>query len=202
MTWILYLAPLFVAVVLHEVAHGYVAKLCGDTTAEKMGRLTLNPIPHIDPVGTLLLPGLLIASGAPILFGWAKPVPVVLRNLRNPKTDMAKVAAAGPAMNLLLAVVCAVVFHASADSAAEPTLVAVTAFVGVQVNIVLAVLNLVPILPLDGGRILVGLLPREPAIAMARLEPYGMMIVVALLATGVLGRVVGPVRDLLIQVLL
>ncbi len=199
---IVYVVPLLAAVILHEVAHGYVAKLCGDPTAEKMGRLTLNPLPHIDPVGTILLPGLMIASGAPFLFGWAKPVPVAFGRLRNPKTDMVKVAAAGPAMNIAIAILSAFVFHASGGFNGEPGLFKLGALISVQINIVLAVLNLVPMLPLDGGRILVGLLPRTQAIAFAKLEPYGMMIVIALLATGVLGRVVGPVRDLIISALL
>ncbi len=193
--------PLLFAVILHEIAHGYVAKLNGDDTAERMGRLTLNPISHVDPVGTVLLPALLYASGGPI-FGWAKPVPVNFAALHRPRTDMMKVAAAGPAMNLLLAVSFAAVFHLSGGFGPEAGLGTLLAVRAVQINVLLAVLNLVPILPLDGGRILFGLLPRSQAIAFARLEPYGLMIVMGLLVTGMLGRVLMPVGNFVLDALL
>jgi Zn-dependent protease len=173
----------------------------GDSTADRMGRLTLNPIAHIDPVGTVLLPGLLYASGAPV-FGWAKPVPVNFAALRHPRTDMMKVAVAGPAMNLLLALLFAGWFHLSGGFGPDVGLGALFAFRAVQINVLLAVLNLIPILPLDGGRILFGLLPRRQAIAFARTERYGLMIVMGLLATGILGRVLVPVGNFVLEALL
>lgn len=193
--------PLLAAVILHEIAHGWVAKLHGDSTADRAGRLTLNPLAHVDPVGTVVLPALLYASGAPI-FGWAKPVPVNFAALRDPRRDMIKVAAAGPATNVVLALAAAVVFHASGGFSGEGGLTTLAAFSAVKINILLAVLNLTPILPLDGGRILVGLLPRPQALALARLEPYGLLIVMGLLATGLLNRVLVPVENLVLRTLL
>lgn len=193
--------PLLFAVILHEISHGYVAKLRGDPTAQRMGRLTLNPLPHIDPVGTVLLPGLLYASGAPV-FGWAKPVPVDFLRLRDPRRDMVLVAVAGPAMNLFLAALFAAFFHASGGFAGGGGIGALMALRAVQINVLLAILNLVPILPLDGGRILFGLLPRRPARAYARTERYGLMVVMALLFTGVLGKVIVPVGNVVIRALL
>jgi Zn-dependent protease len=193
--------PLLFAVILHEIAHGYVALRRGDPTAQRMGRLTLNPISHIDPVGTILLPGLLYFSGAPI-FGWAKPVPIDFSRLDNPRRDMIAVAAAGPAMNVALALVFAAVFHAAGGFEPGAGVGSLMALRAVQINILLAVLNLTPILPLDGGRILFGLLPRRQAVAYARTERYGLMIVMALLFTGVLGRVLVPVGNMLLRALL
>ena len=192
--------PLLVAVILHEIAHGWVAYRLGDDTAARAGRLTLNPLPHIDPFGSVLLPGMLALVGSPFLFGWAKPVPVNFRHLRHPKRDMVAVALAGPGTNVLLAVLCAFAVRAFAGAGLE--LLAYGAAIGVQINVVLAVFNMLPILPLDGGRVLFGLLPLQPALAFARLEPYGMLIVMALLFTGTLGTVIGPVTRSLIQVLL
>ena len=193
--------PLLFSVILHEIAHGYVAKLRGDPTAEQSGRLTLNPLPHIDPVGTVLLPALLYASGAPV-FGWARPVPVNFARLDDPRRDMIQVAAAGPAMNIFLALVFAAFFHAGGGFDGGGGIGSLMALRAVQINILLAVLNLIPILPLDGGRILFGLLPRGPAVAYARTERYGLMIVMALLVTGVLGKVLVPVGNVLIRALL
>lgn len=192
--------PILVAVILHEIAHGWVAYYLGDDTAQRAGRLTLNPLPHIDPFGSVLLPMFLIGIGSPFVFGWAKPVPVNFRNLPNPKRDMVAVALAGPATNIVLAVLSAVVAHLAVGVGLD-WLTAV-AVVSVQFNVVIAVFNLVPILPLDGGRVLFGLLPREPALAFARLEPYGMLIVMALLFTGTLGAIVGPVANFMIHTLL
>ncbi len=209
---VLWIFPLLLALVLHEVAHGWVANRLGDDTAARMGRLTLNPLAHIDPIGTLLMPGLLIMSGAPILFGYAKPVPVVWHNLRNPVRDMVYVAAAGPAMNLVLAVVCVLALRVMGEAAAytpdiggadiavaQPLAIMLT--FGVRLNVLLAVFNLIPVPPLDGGRVAVGLLPSGPAQALARVEPFGFMIVFLLLMSGVLWNVLGPIINAVIGML-
>ena len=188
--WVL---PVLVAVILHELAHGYSAYLLGDPTAARMGRLTLNPIAHIDLLGTLLLPFLLIMTGAPFLFGYAKPVPVNFTNLRSPRRDMVRVAAAGPIMNLILAGLSAFAlkFLLSLQLITDG-LIARNLLNSVLINVVLAVFNLFPLPPLDGGRVATGLLPRQPALALARLEPYGMLIVIFLLITGILGDILQP----------
>jgi Zn-dependent protease len=206
--------PVLAAVILHELAHGVVAKWCGDDTASRAGRLTLNPIAHIDLMGTVVLPLFLLLAHAPFLFGYAKPVPVNFGQLRRPRRDMVLVAAAGPVTNIVLAIVSAVVLQSllklrlPQDSAftglAVTTLtpVAMMAQRSVLINVVLAVFNLLPILPLDGGRVLAGMLPRPQAIAFARLERYGMLIVVLLLATRTLDAVIGPVVNLFLRALL
>jgi len=192
--------PILLAIILHEIAHGFVANRLGDDTAARAGRLTLNPLPHVDPVGSVLLPLMLTWAGSPFLFGWAKPVPVNFGKLRHPKRDMVAVALAGPGTNIALGLIFAVAAHTFDSLAWDiPTAMAI---VGVRINIALAVFNLIPILPLDGGRVLFGLLPREPALAFARLEPYGMFIVMGLLFTGVLSAVLGPLVRTLLRVLL
>jgi Zn-dependent protease len=188
------------AVILHEVGHGVVAYRCGDPTAAERGRLTLNPLRHIDPIGTVIVPGLLLASswmvGAqPMLFGWAKPVPVNPRRMRHPRRDMALVAIAGPAVNLVLAALGALLLHQCALTPGPwGHLYRITAAGTIAINCVLAVLNLMPILPLDGGRILAAMLPPGLAVSYARMERWGLLIVLLLLnQTSVLTTLVRPV---------
>lgn len=189
---IIYALPVIFAITVHEAAHGYAAKYFGDLTAYKAGRITLNPLKHIDPFGTILLPALTIMLGG-ILFGWAKPVPVDFSRLRNPKKDMLWVAAAGPASNFIMAIFWALVMKLSLgmpDAFAIPLVLMGKA--GVAINIVLMVLNLLPLPPLDGGRIAVSLLPYKLARPFAQLERYGFFILIALLFTGILGKILTP----------
>ena len=177
--WVL---PLVIAITFHEAAHGFVAHQLGDNTAWELGRVSFNPLKHIDPFGTLLLPGILLLSHSPFLFGYAKPVPVNFRALRNPRIGMVWVALAGPATNIALALIAAAAFHAltfvPAGAAQWLADNLKNAFV---INIVLAIFNMLPIPPLDGGRVAVGLLPNILAVPLARLEPYGMLILIGTL---------------------
>ena len=197
--------PVIFAITLHEAAHGYVARFFGDMTAAAAGRITVNPLKHIDLVGTIIVPLVILVSskllgGGMILFGWAKPVPVDFSRLRRPKQDMLWVAAAGPGMNFVMAVFWALMIqlgHALGSGFASAPLMLMGA-AGVFINVILMALNLIPLPPLDGGRIAVSLLPMKQAMQFARLEPYGLFILLGLLFTGILGTILWPLISLLI----
>lgn len=195
--------PVIFAITLHEAAHGYAARHFGDPTADQAGRISLNPLRHIDPVGTLLVPGLILAVSAlagagGMLFGWAKPVPVNFSRLRHPKADMLWVAAAGPGANLAMALGWALLLRLAMGLPESDYTVPMMrmADAGVQINGILMLLNLLPLPPLDGGRIMVSLLPHRAAWNFARLEPYGFPVLLLLLFTGILGAILGPLLAL------
>jgi Zn-dependent protease len=198
----IYALPLIFAITVHEAAHGFAARYFGDMTADRAGRITLNPINHIDPIGTILLPALFIVMHTGMIFGWAKPVPVDFSRLRNPKRDMLWVAAAGPASNFVMALFWALIIKLSVaypSVYSEP--MALMGQAGVMINVVLMVLNLLPLPPLDGGRIAVSLLPNHLAYKYAQIERYGFIILIVLLATGILGRIMEPFIDAVIQII-
>jgi len=189
---------LLFSVIVHEVAHGYVALRNGDPTAKMLGRITLNPIPHIDPIGTILLPALLLMSGAGIIFGWAKPVPVNPMNFRNYRWGEITVSAAGPLSNLALAVVFSYVLQLGPPNLGLMQM----ALLGVKINIFLALFNLIPIPPLDGSHIVSTLLPRDLARMYAYLEPVGFILILVLFYTGIMGMFLMPVYRLIAHFLL
>jgi len=195
-TLFVFVIPVIFAVTVHEVAHGWVASQFGDQTARSMGRLTLNPIKHIDPVGTIVVPAIMYFTSG-FIFGWAKPVPINWRNLGHPRRDMAIVAIAGPAANLLMllfwAMSAKIIMLLGNDSNHLTQLLFIMCNIGIMINIVLMILNLFPILPLDGGRVLTAMLPRNLAISFSRMEPYGLIILVVLLLSGVLWKILLPV---------
>ncbi|HEY0879172.1 MAG TPA: site-2 protease family protein [Zeimonas sp.] len=194
-----YAIPVILAITLHEAAHAFVAARLGDRTAQQQGRMTINPLRHIDPIGTLLVPALILlaskAFGGALLFGWAKPVPIIQSNLRSPRRDMGIVAAAGPGSNLLMALGWGMLIKLLLVAGLDNEFLFRMAVAGVLVNLALAVLNLVPIPPLDGGRIVASLLPDRLANAYSRIEPWGIFLLLALLATGALGGVLMPLID-------
>ncbi len=196
--------PVLFAITVHEVAHGWVAKRLGDPTAMMLGRLTLNPLKHIDPIGTVVVPVMLLMLGG-FIFGWAKPVPVTWRNLRNPKRDMVLVALAGPIANLLMALIWAVVVKigmmtiATMPFVGQPLIYMGSA--GIFINIALMVLNLLPLPPLDGGRVVSGLLPGPLSYKFDKLESYGFFILLGLLATGILSSIMNPPMGALLNLI-
>ncbi|MDC8444662.1 MAG: site-2 protease family protein [Nitrosomonas sp.] len=200
----IYALPVILAITMHEAAHGYVARHFGDFTAFNAGRISLNPARHIDPVGTILVPAALfiiskMTMGAGFLFGWAKPVPVNFSNLRHPKQDMLWVAAAGPGANLLMAFFWALLIKLAMilpiTEYTKPVIL--MGIAGIEINVILMVLNLLPLPPLDGGRMAVSLLPHRIAYPFSRIEPYGFMILLVLLISGVLGVIVWPMINLI-----
>lgn len=192
--------PILFAITVHEVSHGWMALRCGDRTAKIAGRLTLNPIKHVDPIGTILLPGLLILMHAPFLFGWAKPVPVDWRNLRNPKRDMALVALMGPVSNFLMALFWAFSLKFMVNTTAASYWL-VMAKTGILINAALMVLNLLPLPPLDGSRVVSSLLNARAAYRYNQLERYGFVILMLLLLTGILSAVLSPLLMLMLSLI-
>ena len=191
-----YALPIIFAITVHEAAHGYAARYFGDMTAHYLKRITLNPIKHIDPMGTILLPALTVMLGG-ILFGWAKPVPVNFSNLRNPKKDMMWVALAGPASNLIMAIFWTIILvRINLFPEQAELFLRVMCLAGIQINIILMVLNMLPLPPLDGGRVAVSLLPYPWSGYLAGLERYGLIILIFLLLSGLLGKILFPLVNI------
>jgi Zn-dependent protease len=198
----IYVIPLIFAITVHEYAHGYVAYKNGDPTAKFLGRLTLNPINHIDPIGTVLFPLIGIIFGG-FIFGWAKPVPVNFGNLRNPKRDMLWVSLAGPGANFAMALIWALIlkFSNQLPTSYFAFPLSLMSQAGISINISLMLLNLIPILPLDGGRILFSLLPRAQALKYSKIEPYGMWILILLIITGALFMIIRPFYSVIVSII-
>jgi Zn-dependent protease len=194
---LLWVVPLLFAITVHETAHGWIASKLGDPTAKLLGRLTLNPLKHIDPIGTIIVPAILFSLGG-FIFGWAKPVPITWRNLKHPRRDMALVAVAGPLANLLMAFLWLGIGKVAVGIDNDPILY--MAQVGISMNLVLMLLNLIPIPPLDGSRVLASFLSPAMAYQFNKLEVYGFLILVLLLASGILGRILGPLLQGLLSV--
>ncbi len=201
---VVFAPPVILAITVHEAAHGYVASRLGDPTAKMLGRVTLNPIKHIDPIGTVLLPLLMMWVGN-FLFGWAKPVPVTWSNLKNPKRDMVLVALAGPGSNLVMAIGWALIMKFGLMLGNDQTWLAKPMVwmgsAGVFINAILMILNMLPLLPLDGGRVVAGLLPGPLAWKYSQVEPYGLFILIALFVTGVLEKILSGPLDGFVQIL-
>ncbi len=200
--------PILIAITFHETAHGFVANRLGDPTARLMGRLTLNPLAHIDMVGTIIMPAmLLILSNGQFVFGYAKPVPINPSNFNNPKKDMAMSAAAGPISNISLAIISALILKllvlplSALLPSAITTPLTLMLMQSIKWNIVLAVFNMIPVPPLDGGRVLVGLLPHSQAVSYSRIEPYGMIIVIVLIVSGIAKFFIYPIMALLLSLI-
>ncbi len=188
--------PVLFAITVHEVAHGWVANKLGDGTARMLGRLTLNPVKHIDPIGTILVPLILLVLPGGFIFGWAKPIPVNTRNLKNPKRDMAYVAIAGPLANLAMAFIWLALAYVSHSLLTDPALrigFSSMATAGILINIVLMLFNLFPIPPLDGGRVLSSLLPIKQSLMLDKIEPYGFFIIIGLVYLGLFNAILSPI---------
>lgn len=198
MSLVLSLAIFLFAIIIHEIAHGWVAYKLGDPTAKYAGRLTLNPMAHIDPFGMILLPLILTMMGSPVIFGWAKPVPVNFWNLKNPRRDMIWVGLAGPLANIILAFALSLFLKININL---PALIFNILIVGIYVNLVLAVFNLIPIPPLDGSRVVIGLLPRELAVRYIRLERFGIPLIFLLMFMGLFNYLIRPIVQILANLL-
>ena len=189
-----YAIPVLFAITVHEASHGYVARMFGDNTAYVLGRVTLNPVKHIDPLGTIVIPlAMLLTTG--FMFGWAKPVPVNWGSLRRPKQDMVWVAAAGPCANLVMAIAWALVYRVASGIEVQERFVYEVARAGINVNLIFMALNLLPIPPLDGGRIISGLLPTRMSLAYSRIEPFGLIILLVLMVTHLLSPLLRPLQE-------
>ncbi|CAB5500718.1 FIG004556: membrane metalloprotease [uncultured Gammaproteobacteria bacterium] len=199
-TLLIYAIPLIFAITVHEFAHGWVANQRGDSTARMLGRLTLNPIKHIDPVGTILMPAILFFTGSPFLFGWAKPVPINFNALKSPKQDMILVALAGPVSNFIMALLWLLVIVFTLNLQSQ--LLIDMAHFGIAINLVLGVFNLLPLPPLDGSRVVSALLPNHLAYRYNKLEAYGLYILLGLLFLGIFERVILPIVNFILNYLL